>query len=47
MKVFKNSDGDHTNIIENLWTNLKTETRSRHEILTRFLLKSLFIEKNI
>jgi hypothetical protein len=30
---FTNSDGDHTNLIENLWSHLKTLMRGRHGIL--------------
>lgn len=30
---FTNAEGDHTNLIENLWSHLKTEMRTRHGIM--------------
>jgi hypothetical protein len=32
-EVFTNELGDHTNIIENLWSHFKTELRKRHGIM--------------
>ncbi|KAG0442089.1 hypothetical protein DMUE_0546, partial [Dictyocoela muelleri] len=41
-QVFTNSDGNHTNLFENLWSNLKAEYRIRRGIPIRSMEDFIF-----